>query len=95
MGVVVASVDVPPRNARVLTIIEAADGTAWVQFFPDSRNIAMTHDNPGTDQYELTTEVSGAAHVVVAASVERAMQIAVEYWAATRRNSNQQKGLTR
>jgi hypothetical protein len=88
-------VDVPPRRVRALTILEALNGQAWVHFWPDTSDVRLTHRDPGSDHYELTTTITGAAHVVAAASVERAMQIAVEYWAATRRDTNQQKGTTR
>lgn len=93
--------DTPPRNARVLTIIEAADGTAWVAFHPDTIEIRMDR-SWGSRPQDCTNRITidGQAHVVVAQSVEEAMRVAAEYWAQPRpqrRNGNQinnMKGIT-
>ena len=92
--------DTPPRVARVLTIIEAADGRAWVAFYPETTNVAINRrwgSLPQDCTMQLT--IDGPNHVVVARSVQDAMRIAADYWAKPRPNHSnaamtQQKGLT-
>lgn len=93
--------DTPPRNARVLTIIEAADGTAWVAFYPDTREVRLDRTfGMNRDDFSTKLTIDGFNHLVVARTVEEAMRVAAEYWAKPRphqRNGNQinnMKGIT-
>jgi hypothetical protein len=86
--------DMPPRTSRVLTIVQAPSGLAWVHYWPNTVDLSLAHDQPGSDQYIMSATIRGFARSVVAPTVGDAMRIAADYWAEPR-STNNERGLGR
>jgi uncharacterized protein YqiB (DUF1249 family) len=75
--------DNPPKQARVLTIVEADNGVAWVYFHKRTTDIMVTRIgmHSMSEQPSINVHVHGPARPVVAHSVEAAMRLAARYFA--------------